>query len=159
MNTNTISCVHMYVCLYTCTVYMYPFIRTGISVRVYLNKLKNLCCNTSLLPWNPSIWSREELCNEDLQNLCKAQENGKLYLANPKISSILSQLSRLQSRIEVHRDSDDSLWFLIPRQRVVTTQRMPYLCMSFSAKEPYNVWLLCGIRPAIEGVQCIVAIL
>jgi len=27
---------------------------------------------------------------------------------------------------------------------VPKTQGMPYLCMSFSAKEPYNEWLFCG---------------
>jgi len=28
--------------------------------------------------------------------------------------------------------------------RVVKTHRMPYLHRSFSEKEPYNLWLLCG---------------
>jgi len=28
------------------------------------------------------------------------------------------------------------------------THRMPYLCRSFSAKEPYNSWLFCGKRLA-----------
>ena len=33
--------------------------------------------------------------------------------------------------------------------RVAKTHRMPYLCWSFSAKEPYNWWLFCGQWPAI----------
>jgi len=35
----------------------------------------------------------------------------------------------------------------------------PYGYVSLSAKEPYNQWLFCGKRRAIEGILCIVTIL
>jgi len=38
---------------------------------------------------------------------------------------------------------------------------MPHLCKSFSAKEPYNKWLFCGLfcgeGLAIYGILCIIA--
>ena len=34
--------------------------------------------------------------------------------------------------------------FIIDRYRVAKSRRMPYLYRSFSAKEPYNQWLICG---------------
>ena len=32
--------------------------------------------------------------------------------------------------------------------RVAKMHRMPYLCRSYSVKEPYNWWFFCGKRPA-----------
>ena len=43
---------------------------------------------------------------------------------------------------------DSSLSGQVSTYRVAKTHRMSYLHRSFSAKEPCNQWLFCGIRPA-----------
>ena len=39
------------------------------------------------------------------------------------------------------------------------THKMPYLCRSFSANEPYNQWLFYEKRPASSGILCVFATL
>ena len=43
--------------------------------------------------------------------------------------------------------------------RVVQSHRMPYLYGSFSAKEPYNQWLICGKQSMRSGILWVVATL
>jgi len=43
--------------------------------------------------------------------------------------------------------------------RVAKTHRMPYLYRSFSAKEPYNQWLICEKWPATWGILSVFATL
>jgi len=43
--------------------------------------------------------------------------------------------------------------------RVAKTHRMPYLCKSFSVKQPDIQWLFCKKRPATEGIVCVFATL
>ena len=43
--------------------------------------------------------------------------------------------------------------------RVAKTRRIPYLYLSFSAKEPYNSWLCCGKWPAPQGILWVFATL
>jgi len=38
--------------------------------------------------------------------------------------------------------------------RVAKTHRIPYLCRSFSAKLPYNLWLFCGKWPVTWKMTC-----
>ena len=47
----------------------------------------------------------------------------------------------LQKRFIILR----SLLIVATPYRAAKTHRMPYLYRSFSAKEPYNLWLFCGI--------------
>ena len=51
----------------------------------------------------------------------------------------------------VHYHSDFPL--SITQYRVVKTHRMPYFCSSISAKELYNLWLICRKRPARQGIN------
>ena len=48
-------------------------------------------------------------------------------------------------------------WVMQEWYRVAKRHRMPYLCRSLSAKEPYNYWLFWGNRPANYGILRIFA--
>jgi len=45
-------------------------------------------------------------------------------------------------------ESHTSFNLISSHYRVAKTHRMPYLYRSFSAKEPYNLWLFCEKGPA-----------